>query len=857
MAQKIIRRLYTPTKGLDLKSSDIIRREGYLSGGQNCAYDNNQNLRTRNGFQEFHYGDTIARLFKYKATLRTGENVEELISVESDGINTFPHVVRERGLTLTANQDMIVSYYYEAVADQFVFRVKNTSGTTLFSQNCGKDGSVVSMSTVYTAINGSGYFSSVTGNYSSYGHHAEIINDVVVLSGQDLFWPMFLVGSPSPVSGGSLNTEVYLTGNIRKPQIVQIGGTLYFSSCAVIGSSVTKVIGKYDGQSFYRAGLPQAPRLIVVGNVEGAINRDCRGSMYHGYIGPGFGDGPFYYKATMLHIGKDGRITEGETSEASAASTYGTEGVYALTFASGVTNPVKDLGYNDHCGIAASAMSGSRTVTMQAGHTLEVGDCCRFWNSAIGGTSRFVTREVIGVSGNDVTFSANTIDSHDTAGNFSCNQYAVFSTMMIAIWSTSTNNPAADYMLLDEVPLDMFRSSFTSPYFFYIHEFGNRDFGAGIDGGAFLDDTRVYGEPPAGDIIGSYNGALIISGNESSPNTVYYSNGTETENFPEATNSFLSDGAVEAVGQSGPNLAVWGDRFIETVYGDLATANFRKDKVAETIGCIARHTVKEIDEGIVAFLTHRGPFVLINGRELQPLGAWADGKTSIIEPYFTDYYDKDVEYPDFTRAIAGVDSVNKLYMLSIPWVDPDTEVLTASSVILVYDYTIGAWLPEWTIPVQDIVEYKDRVWLAKQDPGDLDDQRLARIIVGKEDKCLIDHDTAINSSVQFHWESLGDPNLYKKFLRLAVGAVGAFDPSSWALTVGAYVNYDYSALMTSVSKVAYLQDVARFKLRSGKANSLMIELSNNALYEGFMTSGFDLEIATPYGKPSSSFRSDD
>ena len=120
-----------------------------------------------------------------------------------------------------------------------------------------------------------------------------------------------------------------------------------------------------------------------------------------------------------------------------------------------------------------------------------------------------------------------------------------------------------------------------------------------------------------------------------------------------------------------------------------------------------------------------------------------------------------------------------------------------------------------------------------------------------------DHEASINGVIRTHHESLGDPNLYKKFLRMAIGAFGACDSEQWVLQIRSYPNYDYLTVMTEAIKTGRIGDITRLKLKSGKANALMLEFTNPNRYEDFLITGWDLDISAAYGKPSSSFRSDD
>lgn len=866
---KSIVKNYRPTAGIDLKSNDILRQAGFLSGGQNCRYDDQQNMLKRFGSQikERYVNTGRGGLVVYEGTDYKGESKTELLALGS----TPKKLVKESIKITATGGDYVAGFHYNPVSGEYEFTISTVAGALLFTQGCGlgTEGTPYHTAQLSSAIDATAQFSVVgAGHIAVPAAFCEVLPEVRINAGESDYLYYYVWHSVFTAVGGAITIDHgYADSEFSLPSTVKIGSSLYITTASKAGATKNsgKYIHKYDGQSFYRVGLPESPLVNTDGiglYGGGATVNDCRGQ----WTAPAVPTGKpaKYYVLTFLHLDKTGRVSEGDYDRDSIArggahTVVGPNLMIALQL---TENPIKDNGYNDHTSIASAAKSGGTVITAASVNNVETGDVVRFFDSA---QAKFISREIVATTATTFTLSTEAINSYDAGGNISCYIGAVFSTMQMSIWSTNTGNVDADYYLMNEVPFDCTKANFmlsgvgSTGWALYA------DVADGNTVGALLATPEtIRAEPPIGHIVSEYNGLLIVSGIKDDPKRVSFGTSEDIENHPEATNSFSMREDVTGIGQSGHTMNVFGKSTIDYVYGDLSEFNFRVDRIAENIGCNSHHSIVEVDEGIIAFQSLRGPYVLTAGRNLAPLGAWQDGKSSLLEPYFVGYYprlDSGVlaRYPAFEHSIATVDQKRKLYFLHIPWeLEGEENEGSDLSVTWVFDYGVGAWLPPWygLNYHAGMTVYEDKLWGMVYDVG----TDICRVYAELKDKGIYsyaDHSVAIDALKQSHWESAGDPNSYKKFLRLAIASVGAVENQTWDLIVRTYPNYDELTVMTEATITAVAREIARLKLKSGKCNSLMIELRNNTIHQNFLISGWDLTFAMAYGKPSSAFRSDD
>ena len=133
----------------------------------------------------------------------------------------------------------------------------------------------------------------------------------------------------------------------------------------------------------------------------------------------------------------------------------------------------------------------------------------------------------------------------------------------------------------------------------------------GVD---FIPPVKTPGLPPIGKYLTSFQGLLIIGGDNNNVDTVHYSDIDSPEYFDPASSSFLVDTSmgdkVTGVAPLGNSLFVFKNNTIHQLTGELADDKFRVDLYGNArIGCAAHATIQEVN-GFLTFLSSKGVYAL-------------------------------------------------------------------------------------------------------------------------------------------------------------------------------------------------------------------------------------------------------
>ncbi len=382
-------------------------------------------------------------------------------------------------------------------------------------------------------------------------------------------------------------------------------------------------------------------------------------------------------------------------------------------------------------------------------------------------------------------------------------------------------------------------------------------------GEPFLEPIVEHGLPPIGKYCTVIQGVLVISGDKLNVNTVYYSDIESPEYFPAGAKSFNVDTVigdkVVGIGPQGLNLYVFKNRSIHLVSGEINEDRFRTDLLNNSsVGCAAHSTIKEV-EGSLVFLTTKGVYQVF-GTNIQELSDIIHSDFSTNRSVF-----------NFKRAAAEHYVTKDKYMVHIPSFTGTYS--NEDSRVYVYDYYRKAWLIWDSINATGgIALLDDSLYFTEirndsvlgvtfnslkfQDTGDTWD--------------YADHTEAISWEYKTHWEAMSNPSIFKKFLRLKIHSLDSsqsdFESDSFTIDVitqldyipntSSSLTYDFSGGSTGgwglSSWGTFPWGNSRLyslkaKLKSAKAKSMRIIYSNATLHENVLISGYELEVATPYG----------
>jgi hypothetical protein len=307
----------------------------------------------------------------------------------------------------------------------------------------------------------------------------------------------------------------------------------------------------------------------------------------------------------------------------------------------------------------------------------------------------------------------------------------------------------------------------------------------------------------------------------------------------------------------GNSLFVFRNESIHQVLGNLFDGNFSIDYYGNArIGCSAHHTIREVN-GFLYFLSRKGVFALDqNGQRLAEISL-------LIEQLFTDH---DQPY-NFKRATAINHLEEDKYLLYMPVSASETDLsATSESEIFAYDYVREAWLRWDNINAQAGFTIFGRCLFFGENTST--HNRLGQIHDTGSTQDYADHTDPITFVYKSHWEDLGEPSVFKKFIRMNVISLDAslddFESDTFTLEYASEIDW-----IDSPSTVRLLDfggeqngwgldqwgifpwgnerlDRVRTKMFPVKCKSLRTTFRNDNLIENVLISIVEYEVATAY-----------
>lgn len=201
-------------------------------------------------------------------------------------------------------------------------------------------------------------------------------------------------------------------------------------------------------------------------------------------------------------------------------------------------------------------------------------------------------------------------------------------------------------------------------------------------------------------------------------------------------------------------------------------------------------------------------------------------------------------------------------------VNRDSSVYTSGeeeSLIIVYDYFKNAWLKWTNVDITGgVALYDEKVtFLSRTRNGSY------LKIMSESDTTYdyADHADAIDFRYETNWESLNEPTIPKKFLRLKLYSFdtdGSFESPGFSVNVFVqknYVPFDLGSFIMDFGQTlgwgeepwgefkwgSNALNFLKSKLAPGKTKSLKLSFQNNTLNENVLITNYEMEIAAPYG----------
>lgn len=428
-------------------------------------------------------------------------------------------------------------------------------------------------------------------------------------------------------------------------------------------------------------------------------------------------------------------------------------------------------------------------------------------------------------------------------------------------YDTSALQVVGQYYLIADLPYD--QGSFTDSKL-------DNDLNVFL---ALVDPIKRHDPPPKGKYISIFKNCLVSAGDPTNVNNVRYSlpaNASTgeigSEYFPDDENGVVIDSPfgdkITAIAPLRDLLYVFHSNSISVMGGQI---NLLEQPVSELltreggIGCVSFHSIQEV-KNTLFFLSEQGIYSINASNAVKEA-------SSLINTLFVD---QDLK----KKRTITVNWTNKdLIIMQIPKEDvinlPDQQLTytVEGSLVVVYDYYRDAWL-KWDnidMTAAGIVYKNNLSFISRSNTG----STFNTMSTSDTRYDFTDHTDAIDFEYETNWESMGEPTVPKKFLRLKIYAFDTdktFESPGFNLLTGIQknyidanlgeINFDFDSLATAGwgippwGEFGWGNSASPFlksKLISGKTRSLKLKFTNNTQNENVLITNYEMEIAAPFG----------
>lgn len=772
----------------------------------------------------------------------TGEVMEEIIGLDE-------HLRRRVESTFEisyagAANSALISFYLDPTTETFKFFVDEDGTVTEVDVGTGLEGSPVDMASAKTLLEAiTGVSVTITGTTTEAAALLPlIVNEDFKTSSLTLKWWEW-----EQVNYTTTDPPFDLYESKKSQTWFELATMRNYLQSAYFGAMLQYLM-KYDGQTVYRAGLPESAAAPSAALASGS-----------------WSDTAIFYRQRFVQKDNRGVTNYGPWSDDSAAVSPSTQSVDVT-----VRNIVAGTGFNTNCCLwdtnTAVAPSGGVVTlnvsplhaSLPAPHTLKAGDAAYFFNTH---ASVNTYKEYVVASVTTTTISLTTDDTVSTSLNSICSNN-------LRIEIARNVNGGDTYYSVAEIPNNSFAAT--------------QDYNDDGTYGAVIEFPRY--RPNALTIKPKYievhQGVLVASGDAQYPEDIWLGDIENPEGFPTSTHTFtlasnLSTG-VSGLKSIGDSLVAFKERGVFLISGDMASLSFSSRKVHEGfVGCISNSSIGEVRDGIV-FLTKEDSFYLLRGGyELLPIGL-------PLAKLFKSLESSEELKLRLKRAVAFVDGRSEKYLCYIPreTTSGSDRYPTDDSIVCVLDYQqelileqdlpLFAWLLWNNVNMASgMCEYGDEIfWASRVFESSAHAARLWR----RHDLGLSydyeDHHQAIRYLYSTQWDDEGEPSVFKKALRFKMYSEGSqvsdftlkcrterdhnegLAHSSWEFVFGTASESGGGGYGVEPYGVApYGSPVTgerRVKLRTGKHKSIRYVFENETHNENVAISGYEYEKAGPY-----------
>lgn len=901
-----LKKAYQNFFGLDFKSNDLVRGTEFASDMKNAQFRKSGAIEKRKGYQVKADGAATQGgfgLFSYlKKDPTTGADEKEVLAL-SDSLFKKQDTTLE--VKYTGAESTSIDIFYDTATSQY--RLQILEGVTqVLDSALGLGFDEASIKTIDTLrgeiaaltdwdaqLGGAAVTTTPAAFLCIKREFTGTLTTFTELSKASILLEANKTITTNPFAGSETNKN---DSDFENVSGVQLSNNMYFANGY-------DNLMKYDGQTFYRAGLPDPDDQ----DVNFAISDGGAGTL----------TGTYKYRIQFKQIDDAGVVTEANiTLEENAPSLVHAAKLTDLD----IPYVLHGSGFNTNCGIVAGAQTsatitvddgaggaidaekrlragdtgyfladneatvdgaqvGVTIVTVDSGHNLTPGQRVVFTDQ-IGVV--LTTRSVLNTTDTTFEITGSAVDLLDNQEISAYAEVSIVSTTSTSVTFSRSVKVADNAPISNNLRVVIYRTEGTGTTFKFLQEIANDAFDVTTYTDNFGDDSDDLGSdlvqpltdrslPPKGKYVTAFLNQMFISGNIESPYTVFFS---EPESSPEYFDLVGLSGQFDVqsiqgdiITGLGPNnnvLAIFAEKSISTLTGSVATKAFKVDLITNDIGCIAHATIRDVS-GSLYFLDRRGPHLMFGGQVPTPVGG------NRIEPLF-DQPGVDLEKVfQLKRATAVNFRDDEKYILFLPTetTSAASEVYSNSdSTLFVHDYSRDAWLKWDSMDMSggSTVLDGELFWVSRElsafAPTGVK-HRLFQQHNLNDAWDYQDNNTSIDFQYKSQWESLGEASVLKRFNRLRLFSLEELINNNLNIDVETEVNFVEEAPSASFS-INIPQDgygVSEFgnapygdpnqptfktRLSAGRFRSLRIIYKNSNNQENISITGWEFEIATPF-----------
>jgi hypothetical protein len=816
---------YSRHFGVDKKSSNLTRPPQFAEDLLNADYTPSGSITKRTGWQKRGTQSGSFGQWTYrKADPTTGAITEEIVSVSGDLWKSA-----QATLTVTysgASTTCSLAVFLDPATSTFKMQIDDGTSLVLDTDlGTGDEVSPVTLTALAALINAIADFTATvsgTGTVPAAFLAFDRYHDLIAGAYSGVVYASTEVYSPITAGPFATYAAQNVSGTFENISSVQAQNCIYFAS------GLDELM-KYDGQSVYRAGLPDQT-VPTFGLAAGVIP-----------------NGDYEYIVQYIYKDKAGNLLDGNYESATATVSGGPRTVNVT-----VTNILAASGFNTNCAIVNGNQVGVTTITVDNTNTLQIGDTAYFLNRISG---LYIEAVITNRTSTTIT----------TATSVNVNDNDVISANLRIGIFRSEIGPGLEKYLVAEIP----NNSLTATQV-YADNTADANLGR-----LWLEPTTDRTAPPKGKYVNAWNGQLTIAGIPTAPFTLRYSDTENAEYFPADSNELLIEsGNGDKITGHAPNnevYAVFGAQSFTVITGDIAQNQLRVETRSRNNGCAAHATICDMD-GTLVWLSADGPRYSQGGQMPLPLGASVAEErqetASRIDPIFDNAGQSSRESWNLQRAVGFVIPQESRYLLFVPKEDLSGSNYNSNELsrAFVYLKNRDAWLIWSNVDISGGASFlsDDRVYFTKRYyDGAAFDSDFMGLSDATDAYGYADGIDAISFDYAPQWEFLGEPSVLKKAISVKIFTVEDESPSPFTLTVEQETNFQKDA-PKAIFDMEFLGEgygVAAYgttpygnpgnasifhPLSRDRVFSTRTRFKNEIIHEAPVISGWEGEFSTPY-----------